>query len=593
MSTAEASARSPAAGFRARVLLAIMLVVSAVTVLGLYLAQRNLAANVQSEFEVEFRGARATRQAAAATRHAALAERCRALVRKPRIHAALEDNALDLLYPSARDELRDLTENEAGPTVEPATPTLHALFYRFLDGQGKVIHPPEAQDGGALRDSEEAALSLAEVPHQSQTGFLRRTLPGNVDSLTEIMAMPIISSETGEVIAALVLGFAPSDPGSMHASTGVLSGVWLEGRLHLPALTPSAAATGATALAPVIAAPEGRLPLQIEGQPYSLFFNRLNPTSRFSPAFDVTLYPLANWRARQRRLRWKFVAAGAGLFAAAFVASHWISFRLARPVERLAVDSEENRHQRQRAEAALELTSAELQRSARFSANASHQLKTPVSVLRAGLEELLSGEKLGPAMREEIAGLVHQTFRLTSIIEDLLLLSRMDAGRLELELRPVDLAPLIAALLDDLSTLPDPFGLAVATSVPGRLTVAGEPRYTTLIVQNLLENARKYNQPHGQIQIGARREDLYAVLAVGNTGPGIPPTVREHIFERFHRGPVAENVPGHGLGLNLARELARLHGGDLRLTRADEHWTEFEVRFRVVDTAGEHSAAAR
>jgi signal transduction histidine kinase len=57
--------------------------------------------------------------------------------------------------------------------------------------------------------------------------------------------------------------------------------------------------------------------------------------------------------------------------------------------------------------------------------------------------------------------------------------------------------------------------------------------------------------------------------------------VREHIFERFHRGSVGENVPGHGLGLNLARELARLHGGDLQLVRSDEAWTEFEARFRL------------
>jgi signal transduction histidine kinase len=74
---------------------------------------------------------------------------------------------------------------------------------------------------------------------------------------------------------------------------------------------------------------------------------------------------------------------------------------------------------------------------------------------------------------------------------------------------------------------------------------------------------------------------------VGNTGRSISGPAREHIFERFHRGAAGGDIPGHGLGLNLARELARLHGGDLRLVSSGEDWTEFEVRFRLArQTAG-------
>ena len=69
-------------------------------------------------------------------------------------------------------------------------------------------------------------------------------------------------------------------------------------------------------------------------------------------------------------------------------------------------------------------------------------------------------------------------------------------------------------------------------------------------------------------------------LVIGNTGRPISTEGQAHIFERFHRGAMGEDVPGYGLGLNLARELARLHQGDLRLVRSDEAWTEFEVRFR-------------
>jgi signal transduction histidine kinase len=252
-------------------------------------------------------------------------------------------------------------------------------------------------------------------------------------------------------------------------------------------------------------------------------------------------------------------------------------------VEKLAVDSEQRRADLQRAEAALEMSQEELERTARFSANASHQLKTPVAVLRTGLEDLLASQRLDREAREEVSTLVHQTFRLSSVIEDLLLLSRLDEGRLQIELTAVDLVPLIEAWLDDLSTLPDSQGLAVERELPAALFVQGEKRYTTLILQNLLENARKYNRAGGRVRIGATIDGPDVLVVIGNTGTPISAEAQGRIFERFHRGAVAENKPGHGLGLNLARELARLHRGDLQLRSSTGDWTEFAVRFVRAD----------
>ena len=181
--------------------------------------------------------------------------------------------------------------------------------------------------------------------------------------------------------------------------------------------------------------------------------------------------------------------------------------------------------------------------------------------------------------------MIHQTFRLSSVIEDLLLLSRVDAGRLTLDLGSVNHSHLIESALDDLSAQPDATALAVETDFPPALCIAGETRYTALILQNLLENARKYNRPGGRIRIAAGEVDGAVRLVVGNTGRPIPPAAQAHIFERFHRGAMGENVPGYGLGLNLARELARLHHGDLRLARSDGDWTEFEARFRRAEPA--------
>ena len=169
--------------------------------------------------------------------------------------------------------------------------------------------------------------------------------------------------------------------------------------------------------------------------------------------------------------------------------------------------------------------------------------------------------------RAEISSLIGQTGRLAGVVDDLLLLSRLDAGQLRLFLRPERLRPLVDGLVDDRSVLPESEGLAVEVAVPEALSVLGDHRHTSLILQCLLENARKYNRPGGRVRVAAERRGTVVRCLVGNTGKPVPPQVRPHIFERFHRGGAGEDIPGHGLGLNVARDLARLHGGDLSLAR--------------------------
>jgi signal transduction histidine kinase len=204
---------------------------------------------------------------------------------------------------------------------------------------------------------------------------------------------------------------------------------------------------------------------------------------------------------------------------------------------------------------------------------------------------LLAREDFEPQIYEELSALLHQTHRLTGVIDDLLLLSQMDAGHLRIACQPVNLSVLIEEWLDDLNALPDSPDVKIEREFPPDLYVAGEKQYTSLIVQNLLENARKYNRPGGRIKVRARKEKDEILLMVGNTGRPITPTMYELIFERFRCTDGSRS--GHGLGLNLARELARLHRGDLRLVCSENDWTEFEARFVIASqTANKPSQTA-
>jgi signal transduction histidine kinase len=573
MSSVAQSTEKSVARFRARLFTAMMVIVATLTSLGYYLAQRKVTADAERNLQQIFQTELASLHRIEELRHAALADRCSLLADNPRIHAALEDDAIDLLYPSAKDELRDLMEGEEPPREEAAQ-WLHANFYRFLDDKGAVIKPPDSTDVGGLDDKTEAQLALGTLPDTQQIGYIR-VGSGAID---EVIAVPLFSTGTGEVISALVIGFKPLEIDDKEI--GMTSGIWTHGRLHLPSLPASTQEFLNHKVAAAVAdsdVDENNFRVDVDGVTQLLFYKLLNPGSLFPPAYEICVYPFAASMAQLHRLRWEIGGAGVLLLLGGFVASHLAAIRLSAPVKKLALDSVENREKRERAEAALASTAEELERSARYSADASHQLKSPVTVFRVGLESLLGREDFKPEVYEELSALLHQTHRLTNVIEDLLLLSRMDAGHLKIASAPVNLSQLVDEWLDDLGALPDSPDVKIEKGFPNDLFVAGERRYTSLIVQNLLENARKYNRSGGRIRVDAQANAKDIVLIIGNTGRTIPRN--ENIFERFHHSSTPSAASGHGIGLNLARELARLHGGELRLVRSENDWTEFEVRF--------------
>ena len=328
----------------------------------IYFAERSAAATVAQELERRFQTELDALHHLQDIRQAILVERCRTLVQKPRIHAALEDDALDLLYPNAEDELRDVMAGDQDRAVERPRYALQALFYRFLDRHGSVIVPPNSNRVGALQPGDAAKLALPAAPEQLEFGYLARQSGDASSALSEVIAMPILSGETGEVIAAIVLGFRPIDfgPGDLE----IKSGLWLDGQLWLASLSTGARTAVSAAVAKSLSSgvTEHQFEIAIDGTPSLLFFKRLNPGSLFPAAYEVCLYPLTELVSRQGKLRWQIGGTGLLLLLAGLLASNFVSIQLSRPVEKLEHDSAENLEQRKRGEAVLDVTSPFLRR---------------------------------------------------------------------------------------------------------------------------------------------------------------------------------------------------------------------------------------
>lgn len=204
-------------------------------------------------------------------------------------------------------------------------------------------------------------------------------------------------------------------------------------------------------------------------------------------------------------------------------------------------------------------------RTRRFVADAAHELRTPIAGVQAAAEAVLqAGPTTDTQERERLQLLIiGEARRAGRLVEDLLSLARIDAG-LELHLEPVDLLTLATTEADRTRLLAPSLTVGV-TGEP--MLVTADPGRVAQVLANLLNNARRHAPDGGSIELHVAQAGPWAELTVTDTGPGVPPADRERIFDRLVRLDTARSRTGGdgaGLGLAIARGIARAHGGDLR-----------------------------
>src|SRR5581483_10536431 len=158
--------------------------------------------------------------------------------------------------------------------------------------------------------------------------------------------------------------------------------------------------------------------------------------------------------------------------------------------------------------------------------------------------------------------------RLNALIDDLLLLARLDSGRVDLALRPVPLRAAAQEALDDAALIARARGVTLANEVPAGVTAQADPERLRQILANLIDNAIKYGRNEGRVRITGRKVDSARVeFAVCDDGPGIPPEAKARIFERFYRVDKARSREqgGTGLGLAIVKNVVQAHGGEVRV----------------------------
>lgn len=223
---------------------------------------------------------------------------------------------------------------------------------------------------------------------------------------------------------------------------------------------------------------------------------------------------------------------------------------------------------------------ASFRQATRFSADASHELKTPLAIMQGELENALQAAAPGSAEQQLFTNLLEEVQRLKGITRSLLLLAQADAGQLKLTLEPVNLAAELDIMLEDARVLASDSRLTFDVQVQPQLVFKADRTLLHTALFNLITNAIKYNQPDGKIAVTAARAGEHIVLSIANTGPGIPPEDQSRVFDRFYRiNRAGCGVEGIGLGLSLAREIIRAHGGELMLQESRAGWTVFAATF--------------
>jgi signal transduction histidine kinase len=249
-----------------------------------------------------------------------------------------------------------------------------------------------------------------------------------------------------------------------------------------------------------------------------------------------------------------------------------------------------------------------------FTLHASHELKTPLTVMHGELETALRDESLSQTERERLLSQLDEVQRLTKIVDGLSLLTKADAGQVALNLETVQLDELVRDNFADAQILAEPQSVKVELENCDAISIHGDRHRLRQLLLNLADNAVKYNQPQGRVTMNLRRSGEKAEFTINNTGKGIPPELLPRVFDRFFRGdsahhsigtpapgpassinndlqragpeagvPSASEIPvdGCGLGLSIAQWIVSAHGGKIQVESAPSKWTTVTVRLPI------------
>jgi heavy metal sensor kinase len=222
------------------------------------------------------------------------------------------------------------------------------------------------------------------------------------------------------------------------------------------------------------------------------------------------------------------------------------------------------------------------ERQRRFIADASHELRTPLAILRGEAEVAMSQKGRAAEDYLESLGILHEeTSRLIKIVEDLFTLTRADSGQYPISQEDVYLEEVVADCAHSARTLAREKNIELSVDAASECLVRGDRELLRRMILNLLDNAIKYSAEGGRVNVACLTTTTTCQVHVTDTGPGIPPELRDRIFERFFRADPARSRSGReggaGLGLSIALWIAQAHHGQLELASSDAKGSHFAV----------------
>ena len=219
-----------------------------------------------------------------------------------------------------------------------------------------------------------------------------------------------------------------------------------------------------------------------------------------------------------------------------------------------------------------------------FTADASHELRTPTAAVRAMAETILRRERTPAEYQSAIAKMLRETGRMSTLIDDLLMLARADQGAESMSVSSVELDDLVAEACDDYEILADQKSIRLDRSLNASgAIIEGNSSALRRMLIVLLDNGIKYAPADGEVGVSTRVQNGLVVLQVRDNGPGITADSLPHLFDRFYRSDSsrARTVGGAGLGLALAKSIADRHGANITASSPEERGALFSVAFPV------------